>query len=378
MSRILLISAVMVGRACTRQALPHVRAQDSTPHRRTVRTERGVRHTMLLREIGEFGFIDRIAALSGHDPRVVVGIGDDAALLDLGGPELVAVTTDAMLQDRHFRLDWLSPEEVGWRAVSAALSDLAAMGAAPTAVFCTAGLPPEWPVESADALLRGVARGAEATGAVLAGGDLIASERVLLDLMAIGQVPRGQQLTRDGASAGQVLAVTGSFGAPAAVVRALSALPADQLQGDAWESARHRFAHPEPRVSAGRALAASGLVTAAIDISDGLVQDAGHIAERSGLRAMIEAARVPLAEGCAELAAMLEEDATRFALSGGEEFELLIALDEANVAALAALPAVAQVGLTVVGRLEEGEGAVAVNAEGAPIDLPRGGWDHFA
>ena len=333
---------------------------------------------MLLREIGEFGFIDRIAALTVDDPRVVAGIGDDAALLDLGGPELVAVSTDAMLQHRHFRLDWLSPEEIGRRAVAGALSDLAAMGAAPIAVFCTAGMPPDYPVDDADALLRGVARGAEATGAVLAGGDLIASDRILLDVMVIGQVPRGQQLTRDGARPGQLLAVTGSLGGPAAVVAALSEVPPEQLRGEAWEAARRRFARPEPRISAGRAIAASGLVSAAIDISDGLVQDAGHIASRSDARALLEAARVPISAGCVKLAAMLDGDATALALAGGEDFELLVALDEPDLAALSELPEVREVGLTVVGRLEEGQGAVAVDGAGEEIDLPGVGWNHFA
>lgn len=333
---------------------------------------------MLLRDVGEFGFIERIArrvACAHEDPRIVLGIGDDAALLDLGGSELVVVTTDAMLQDRHFRLDWLTPEEVGWRAASGALSDLAAMGAMPVSVFCSIGLPPDWPVEDADALLGGVADASEATGALLTGGDLVASDQVLIDIMALGQVPRGQQLTRHTARDGQLLAVTGALGAPAAAVAALAAQGPGAL--DDHPRIRRRFAHPEPRINAGRALAASGLVSTGLDISDGLVQDAGHIGERSGLRAVIEAWRVPVAEGCQELAAELQADALHWALSGGEDFELLIAADEAAICRLQALPAVAEVGLTIVGRLEAGEGAIAVDAEGSEIDLPRGGWDHF-
>lgn len=333
---------------------------------------------MLLRDIGEFGFIERIAATvarSGEDPRVALGIGDDAALLDLGGPELVAVTTDAMLEGRHFRLDWLAPEEIGWRAAAGAVSDLGAMGAAPAAVFCSVGLPPDWPVDDADALITGIARSVEAVGGTLTGGDLIASVRALIDIMALGQVPRGQQLTRHSARSGQVLAVTGALGGPAAAVALLGAYGPDVLAEH--EAVRARFAHPEPRIAAGRAIAASGRCSCAIDISDGLVQDAGHIAERSHLRAVIEADRVPVAEACAEAADALDADALSWALSGGEDFELLIALDDAHVQALTALPAVAEVGLTVVGHLEEGEGSLAVNASGEQIDLPRGGWDHF-
>ncbi|MEA3400238.1 MAG: thiamine-phosphate kinase [Armatimonadota bacterium] len=333
---------------------------------------------MRLRDIGEFGFIDRIASMASGDPRTVVGIGDDAALLDLGGPELVAVTTDAMLEDRHFRLEWLSAERVGWRAASGALSDLAAMGAAPASVFCTVGLPPEWPVERAEALLRGIADAAESAGGALTGGDVIASERLLVDIMALGLVPPGQQLTRDGARPGQVLAVTGALGGPAAAIAALQALGADALECEELAEIRRRFAHPEPRIAAGRAIAASGLAAAAIDISDGLVQDAGHIARRSGVRAVIEAERVPAVTGCVALARELGCDARRWALAGGEDFELLMALGAGAVEALRKLPAVVEVGLSVVGRVEEGEGVAALDECGESIDLPRGGWDHFA
>ncbi len=333
---------------------------------------------MQLRDIGEFGFIDRIARMAADDPAVMVGIGDDAAVLDLGGPDHLVVTTDAMLEGRHFRLDWLAPDEVGWRAASGALSDVAAMGATPVAVFCTVGLPPAWPVERADALMGGVIDAVKAAGGTLAGGDVIAGERVLIDITALGRVPRGQELLRSGARPGQVLAVTGALGAPAAAVAALSELGADALAQTDLAPVRRRFAHPEPRVAAARAIGASGLVGAAIDISDGLVQDAGHIAERSRVRTVIEAWRVPVAEGCAAVAERIQGDARAWALAGGEDFELLIALDEADLPRLLALETVAALGLTVVGRIEEGAGAVALDEDGREVDLPHGGWDHFA
>jgi thiamine-monophosphate kinase len=204
---------------------------------------------------------------------------------------------------------------------------------------------------------------------------VISSDRVLLDIMALGLVPRGRQLTRHAAQAGELLAVTGALGAPAAAVSALQALGRGALPDH--PAVRRRFAHPEPRVAAGSAIADSGLAAAAIDISDGLVQDAGHIAERSELRAVIEAERVPIAEGCEALAQALDADPLLWALSGGEDFELLVAVDEADLPALEALPEVAAIGLTVVGRLEAGEGAVALDAQGREIALPRGGWDHF-
>lgn len=333
---------------------------------------------MRLSELGEFGFIDRIAALVGDDPRIVLGIGDDAALLDLGGPQLVAVTTDAMLQDRHFRLEWLAAGEIGWRAAAGALSDIAAMGATPVSVFCTVALPPDTDVTWGEALLDGIERSADDVGATLTGGDVIAGERVLVDIMVLGQVPRGQQLTRDGAAPGQLLAVTGALGGAAAAVAALSERGPEALAAEELTEVRRRFTHPRARVDAGRAIAASGLARAAIDLSDGLVQDAGHIAERSGVRAVIEARRVPMVDGCDALAEELSADALTWALAGGEDFELLIALPDEHAEALAQLPEVAAVGLTIVGRIEAGSGAVALGADGSPLDLPRSGWDHFA
>ena len=318
---------------------------------------------MLLSDLGEFGFIDEIAKLA--DPaeagRVVVGIGDDAAVLDLGGPDLTVVTTDAMLEGRHFELAWLSPAEVGWRAGAAALSDLAAMGARPVAVFASVGLPPSWPAERGRELMSGLAACAQSVGATLAGGDCAANEQVVLDVVAVGTVPRGQQLLRSGARPGQAVAVTGALGGPAAAVALL----------------RERFAHPEPRVKVGRRLAASGLVAAGLDISDGLIADAGHLAERSGVAVVIEAERVPMAEGCEAAAEVLEAEPPTWALAGGEDFELLVALQEQDLPALLEFAAVPEVGLTVVGRVEAGEGVTVLDPTGNEMQLPSAGWDHF-
>lgn len=334
---------------------------------------------MLLSDLGEFGFIDEIAKLA--DPaeagRVVVGIGDDAAVLDLGGPNLTVVTTDAMLEGRHFELAWLSPAEVGWRAGAAALSDLAAMGARPVAVFASVGLPPSWPAERGRELMSGLAACAQSVGATLAGGDCAANEQVVLDVVAVGTVPRGQQLLRSGARPGQAVAVTGALGGPAAAVALLRERGPEGWSDERLAPLRQRFAHPEPRVKVGRRLAASGLVAAGLDISDGLIADAGHLAERSGVAVVIEAERVPMAEGCAAAAEVLEAEPPTWALAGGEDFELLVALQEQDLPALLEFAAVPEVGLTVVGRVEAGEGVTVLDPTGNEMQLPSAGWDHF-
>jgi len=161
-------------------------------------------------------------------------------------------------------------------------------------------------------------------------------------------------------------------------VALLGQLGPDALNDPPLAPLRERLVRPVPRIAAGRALAASGLIAAGMDVSDGLAQDAGHIAERSGVAITIEAARVPIAGGCSEAGERLRADPLIWALSGGEDFELLVTLDEGDLAAVRSIPAVAEVGLTVVGRVEEGEGVRVLGPDGRPMDLPRGGWDHFA
>ncbi len=179
---------------------------------------------VLLSELGEFGFIDTIRGLAEDDPRVVVGIGDDAAVLDLGGPELIVVTTDAQFEGRHFDLTWLTCHEIGQRAGAAAISDIAAMGAKPAAVFCSAALPPDWVAERAQDLLAGLNAAIMAVGAVLAGGDTVGNHQAALDVVVVGTVPHGEALLRSGAQPGQALAVTGKLGATGAAVALLQVL----------------------------------------------------------------------------------------------------------------------------------------------------------
>ncbi len=332
---------------------------------------------VLLSELGEFGFIDTIRGLAEDDPRVVVGIGDDAAVLDLGGPELIVVTTDAQFEGRHFDLTWLTCHEIGQRAGAAAISDIAAMGAKPAAVFCSAALPPDWVAERAQDLLAGLNAAIMAVGGVLAGGDTVGNHQAALDVVVVGTVPHGEALLRSGAQPGQALAVTGKLGATGAAVALLQVLGPDCWADERLAPVRKRFATPAPRVAAGRALAQSGRVSAAMDISDGLAQDAGHVARRSGVHIVMEAARVPIADGCAEAAEELGQSALEWALTGGEDFELLIALDADQVEAVSELPPVAEIGLTVVGRIEQGSGVTVVDPDGDEMKLARGGWSHF-
>lgn len=323
---------------------------------------------MRLRDLGEFGFIAAVSRLAAcDDPDVVVGLGDDCAVIRTHSGDLLAVTTDAMLEGRHFRLDWLTPYEVGARAMTAALSDLAAMGATPRFAFASMGMPAEWEVVTAEELARGLAEQAAAHGACLIGGDTIAShEHALVDVIVIGAC--GEHIwQRSGARVGDLVAVTGDLGGCATAIAARASGLTDI---PCWK----RYASPVPRIAVAERLAPLGLVTACLDISDGLVQDAGHICERSGVGTRLDSAALPLSPTTLETAQMIGREALGFALSGGEDFELLLT---APAEAMPELQAAAGVPLTIIGEVTADSGVKVMGPEG-PVEVQRGGWDHFA
>lgn len=323
---------------------------------------------MTLRELGEFGFIERLAAMGTCAlPGLEVGIGDDCAIVNFHGGRL-AIKADMMVEGRHFRLDWMTPEEAGARAMTAVLSDLAAMGARPLYALTSLALPPEWPAEQALALGEGLLRQAESHGACLAGGDTVAAhEHAVVDVMAIGEC--GEHIwLRSGAQAGDGVYVTGRLGGPAAAVAA-------KLRGLAGIPSWERYSRPVPRVAQAGRLNRLEAIHAAMDISDGLVQDARHVATRSGVGIVIEAARLPVYPGVEEIAARLGLDPLQWALGGGEEFELLIT---APVKAAQELQAAAgDLPVTLIGAVTAGEGVVVVDEAGRAMPVPSAGWDQF-
>jgi thiamine-monophosphate kinase len=270
---------------------------------------------MKLSELGELGLLAELERRG-----LIVGVANDAAQL---GGGLVA-TQDALVENVHFRLDWLTWRDLGWRAAAANLSDLAASGAEPEALLVTLALPTASAVADVVAFYEGIAE----TGVSVVGGDTTSSDSVVVSVTAFGRSPRVPG--RAGAQPGDMLVVTGPLGAAGAAFR------------------RQAYVRPPLRIDEGRKLGA--FAHALVDISDGLPIDAGHIAQRSGVRCVVELDRVPLAAG-----------ATHDDLGFGEDFELLAAVEDAH-------------GLAVVGRVEAGEG-VALLLDGAPYPLP--GWEHF-
>jgi thiamine-monophosphate kinase len=309
-----------------------------------------------LSPLGEGPEFDRVRGIWQALGERAAGGGDDCAIVEVGN-ERLAISTDMAVEGTHFRADWLSPGETGWRAGAAALSDLAAVGAEPLGVLVSLGVPPDWPDDSCVLLMDGIGDVAESVGAVIWGGDLVRSDRVVVDVVVVGRVTT--PLLRNGATAGDTLWVTGRLGGPATAIEALG------RGEEPDESARARFVKPQPRIAEAWWLRENG-AKALIDLSDGLVADAGQLAAASAKACEIESARVPV-HPAAELEA---------ALLGGEDFELLVVLPpDTGVEIGTDFEKTFGLPLTGIGHIEEGAGVRVLNA-GVPMKLD-GGFRHF-
>jgi thiamine-monophosphate kinase len=296
-------------------------------------------------------------ALATRGPQVIVSLGDDAAVVRGRGYAVTSV--DTMVDGVHFRRSELAPEEIGHRALAAALSDLGAMGAEAGEAYLALGLPHGTELEDALAIVDGARALATQTGVTIAGGDVTRAPELMLSFTVVGWSDDPATLvTRDGARVGDVVAVTGSLGAAGAGLAVVEgkARPADETCAGAL---RERYARPIPRLAEGRALAAAG-ARAMIDLSDGLATDARHLASRSGVRLELALGSLPLADGVVEVARQLGVEPGAFAATAGEDYELCVCLPPAVAAptAIDALRRSVPPGLTVIGRVVDGAPAV--------------------
>ncbi len=308
-----------------------------------------------LADVGEFGLISQLVALFGSDEHVLVGPGDDAAVLRIRHGHVV-VSTDLMVEGRHFRRDWASAEDVGHRAAAQNMSDINAMGG--TARHLTIGLaaPAELPVQWALDFARGFADECELVGAHVVGGDLTRAEEVVIAVTVLGQIAQSPVL-RSGARPGDVLAIAGRQGWAAGGLAVLAR---------GFRSPRvlvEAYRRPQPPYAAGRQAAEAG-ATSLIDISDGLLAEAGHLASASGVAIDVQSAAFDLPEPLQAVGAALGTDPLQFILGGGDDHALLATFTDVD-----SVPP----GWQVVGACHEGDG---VTVDGA-VHEGSTGWTHF-
>ena len=312
------------------------------------------------------------SARRGKNRMLVLGIGDDCAVLRPRRGEDLTVTTDLSLEKVHFRRDWHPPESVGHRCLARGLSDLAAMGARPEALFLSLAVPRSLSGAWAEGFLQGLLHLAARFAVPLAGGDMAESPRglrslqaglVTADIVLLGSVPRGRSLLRSGAHSGDVIYVTGELGGSTAELRALQKRPTAFRKRDKLP---HPHLYPEPRVEVGRKLLERRLATAAIDLSDGLSTDLSHLCEESGLVARIEAGAIPVAAS-----AKLKD-----ALHGGEDYELLFTARPTTPipARLCGIP------VRAIGTMQSPASdpqTTLILKNGKQLPLHPAGWEHF-
>lgn len=327
---------------------------------------------MTVGEIGECALIERIRARTPPAPSfVVIGVGDDAAVIQPERNALEVITTDSQIEGVHFDQAFVRPGDIGHKALAVNLSDLAAMGAAPRAALLSLILPPAWPVAHFDALIDGIFALAAGVRMALVGGNIARSTGPLIvDVTVTGSVHRRRVLTRAGARAGDELYVTGSLGGAAAGLRALRGVEAsNRREGGSAPLATciQRYLRPEPRLKFGMLLSRNRVARACIDLSDGLADGVRQIGQASALGAVIEADKVPVEPG-----ATLDE-----ALAGGEDYELLFALSPKMRSRLTSVRRlVKDLAVTRVGRLTTSR-ALLLERNGRMEELPAG-FAHFA
>ncbi len=316
--------------------------------------------------IGEFEIIERYFTRPCHDPDVVLGVGDDAAVIDVSGR--LAVTVDTLVEGVHFPVG-MPANLLGYRLMAVNLSDLAAMGAEPR--WCTLALTVPKPDELwLDGFSRGLFDMAERHGVCLLGGDLTRGP-LIATLQLMGRAPNGRTMTRAGGNLGDDVYVTGTLGDSAAGI-SLIGERASAPPGSAAAALKERFYRPTPRVKEGLAL--RGLASAAIDVSDGLLADLGHVCKASGCGAVIDVERVPLS---AELMSLFPpQDALAHALGGGDDYELCFTAPPSRAQEVESALEACGTSVRRVGQLVAGH-EVLCRRDGESFVPPKRGYRHF-
>ncbi|MBN1296168.1 thiamine-phosphate kinase [bacterium] len=330
----------------------------------------------MLSELGEFDLIERfLSAFSNPSRDLVIPPGDDCAAFRVSPETLMLVTTDLLIEHVHFDLSTIHPRQLGWKAMAVNISDIAAMGGTPAFGFLSIALPKRTSTAWIDALAEGMSACCTRYHVTLAGGDTTGSlHDIVINIGLIGFTSPQRCIRRNGALPGDCIQVSGPFGGSAAGLKLLAlGTPLNPLE----QSLITAHLEPIPRVACGQALSQLTGVHAMIDVSDGLIQDLGHICHASGVGAIVSAHSVPVYPGIPDRIGRERIDPLNLALSGGEDYELVWTVSpECADAALASAVTAGALHAVTIGVIGEGQ-SVVVMLDGKPLQLARAGYDHF-
>jgi len=341
-----------------------------------------------LQEIGEFGLINRIRKwITSSDPALIQGIGDDVAVIEMGKKALL-VTTDILIEDIHFDRSWSDPCSLGRKSLAVNLSDIASMGGIPKYFLISIGLPKNLPLSFISSFYRGLKQEAKKFRVELIGGDTSLSQKIIINICLLGEGKKRDLLFRKGAKAGDDLFVSGTLGDAALGLKILQEKkkmephgqnlwsPAPGIKG--LEGLIKRHLSPSPRVKLGQAIAKHHYADAMIDISDGLLIDTSHLLEESGAGARICEDRIPLSNLYRKWVRSFSKDPLRFALSGGEEYELLFTAPPEMRKRISSLSHSLKIPITRIGEiLPKKEGLHIIRKDGKDYSPSRLGFEHF-
>lgn len=333
---------------------------------------------MKISALGEFGLIRNIQRLFPRtSPSTLIGIGDDAAALRLSSAAVLLATTDMLLEGVHFDLSYTDFYSLGWKSAAVNLSDIAAMGGIPRFCLTSLGIHPRIAVEQIAEFYQGFRALARSHKAVLVGGDTCRSRQgLVISVTVLGETKKAVMRTRSGARPGDRVFVTGSLGDSAAgleILKTGSKGRGARVRGREEKKLAQKHLRPIPRVAEGRAIALSGCASAMIDISDGLSSDLGHVCEQSRVGAEIHADKVPLSRDLRGTAKKLKKTSLEYALSGGEDYELLFTVPPAHIKKLPSL----KIPVTEIGVIVRERSLSLIDGAGKRTSLKPRGYEHF-
>ncbi len=325
-----------------------------------------------LNQIGEFGLIDLIKKkIFSGDKRVVVNIGDDAAVIKSSPDRLLIFTTDTLVERIHFDLSYFTAEEIGWKAMVANLSDIAAMGGLPRYALVTVGLPKSMRAEDVLSIYKGASRIAKKYNCKIIGGDTTLTPKDLfISIALLGEVEKKSLLTRSGAKKGDLICVTGKLGEAQASYEFLKQYGRQRLP------LVRKHLQPQPRIKEARILVKDLKINSMIDISDGLSSELFHLAEESKLGAVIYEQNIPISPKCLKLATLLNKTPLAWTLSSGEEYELLFTVDRKDQGKIKKI--MSKVNISVIGEMvDKKDGVQLIQKSGVMKNLKKIGFVHF-